>query len=70
MLRLLRFANPLVRALLSSPAHPLLGRRLVVLTYHGHRSGRAFSIPLRYAELHDGGLVALAVDHERKLWWR
>jgi hypothetical protein len=69
-LRLLRPASPLVRALLDSPGHPLLSGRLVVLTYHGHRSGRVFSIPLRYAELSDGRLVALAVDRERKLWWR
>jgi hypothetical protein len=42
----------------------------MVLTYRGHRSGRAFSIPLRYAPMANGRLVALAVDRRRKLWWR
>jgi hypothetical protein len=69
-LRLLRLANPVVRRLLDSPLHPLLSGRLTVLTYHGHRSGRTFSIPVRYAAMSDGRLVALAVDRRRKLWWR
>ena len=69
-LRVLRLANPIVRALLSSPAHPLLSGRLLILSYQGRLSGRTFRIPLRYAETHDGRLVALAVRPERKLWWR
>lgn len=69
-LRVLRLANPIVRALLRSPAHPLLSGRLLILSYQGRLSGRTFRIPLRYAETHDGRLVALAVRPERKLWWR
>jgi hypothetical protein len=69
-LRLLRIANPVVRGVLGSPAHRLLGGALVVLTYHGHRSGRHFRIPLQYAETSEGTIVALAVRPERKLWWR
>ena len=41
-----------------------------MLTYRGRRSGRAFEIPLRYARTDDGGLVVLAVNARRKLWWR
>jgi hypothetical protein len=69
-LRLLRLANPLVRGLLRSPAHGALSGRLLVLEYRGHRSGRTFRIPLRYAETADGTVVAVAVRPERKLWWR
>ena len=69
-LRLLRLANPIVRALLDSPAHRLLSRSLVTVAYHGHRSGRVFRIPLRYAETTDGAVVAVAVRPEGKRWWR
>jgi hypothetical protein len=70
-LRLLRLANPVVRAILRSPAHGLLSGSLAVLEYEGHKSGRTFAIPLRYAETGDGSrLVTVAVDPPRKLWWR
>jgi hypothetical protein len=59
-----------VRRLLASRAHGVLSGRLLVLTYRGHRSGRTFSIPLRYAELPDRRLVTVAVGPSRKLWWR
>ena len=70
-LRLLRLGNPFVRAILRSPAHGVLSRSLAVLEYEGRRSGRTFAIPLRYAETAGGrGLVTVAVDPPRKLWWR
>ncbi|MBA2295246.1 MAG: nitroreductase family deazaflavin-dependent oxidoreductase [Actinobacteria bacterium] len=69
-LRLLRVANPLVRAILRSPAHRLLSGRLVLLAYRGRRTGRTYEIPLRHAETADGRLVAVAVRPEQKLWWR
>lgn len=69
-LRLLRVANPLVRAVLGSRAHHALSGRLVVLEYRGPRTGRTFRIPLRYVETADGGIVAVAVRPERKKWWR
>ena len=69
-LRLLRLANPLVRVVLESRAHPLLSGRLVLLAYRGRKSGREFRIPLRYARTDAGALVAVAVRPERKQWWR
>ena len=69
-LRLLRLANPVVRAVLASPAHRLLSGRLLVLGYRGRRSGKTFRIPLLYAVTKDARLVSLAVGAERKLWWR
>ena len=69
-LRVLRLANPAVRAVLDSPAHRVLSGVLVVVAYRGHRSARAFRIPVRYSEMPDGRIVALAVQPERKLWWR
>jgi hypothetical protein len=69
-LRLLRLGNPFVRGVLRSRAHALLSGSLIVLEYEGRTSGRAFAIPLRYAETDDGRLVALAVEPGRKRWWR
>jgi len=69
-LRLLRLANPVVRAVLGSPVHRLLSGALIVLAYRGHRSGRTFRIPLRYANMPGARIVALAVAPDRKLWWR
>jgi hypothetical protein len=69
-LRLLRPANPVVRAVLRSPAHALLSDRLAILSYVGHRSGVEFQIPVRYAETRDRAFVAIAVRPGRKLWWR
>jgi F420H(2)-dependent quinone reductase len=68
--RVVRLANPLVRAVLRSRWHRMLSDRLLVLTYTGRRSGRRFEIPVRYAETEDGRLVVVAVRPERKLWWR
>jgi len=55
---------------LRSRSHALLSGRLLLLSYRGHRSGRHYEIPLRYAETEDGCLVTVAVDAEAKLWWR
>ncbi len=69
-LRLLRIANPVVRGVLGSPLHRILSGALVVLEYRGRRTGRAYRIPLQYAETARGTIVVLAVQPERKLWWR
>ena len=69
-LRLLRLANPVIRAVLGSPAHRLLSGALIVLAYRGHRSGRTFRIPLQYATMPGDRIVVLAVAPDRKLWWR
>jgi hypothetical protein len=69
-LRVLRLGNPLVRLVLESRAHRLLSGRLVLLSYRGHRSGREYRIPLRYAETPDRRFVALALRPAAKAWWR
>jgi deazaflavin-dependent oxidoreductase (nitroreductase family) len=69
-LRLLRLGNPVVRAVLGSPAHALLSGSLVLLEYVGRRSGTRYRIPVMGAETDDGGIVVLAVAPARKQWWR
>jgi len=61
--------NPVVRALLRSPAHRLLSGKLLLLTYTGRRSGAQHTIPVQYVR--DGEALLVTVGWpERKLWWR
>ena len=64
-----RVVNPVVRAVLRSPAHGLLSGHLALLTVTGRRSGRTFTFPVGYHR--DGDRVTIGVDWpERKRWWR
>jgi hypothetical protein len=64
-----RTANPLLRAMLSSPMHPLLSRGLALITVTGPRSGRRYTFPVGYRQ--DGDTVIVNVGWaERKRWWR
>jgi hypothetical protein len=51
-----RVVNPLVRALLRSPAHRVMSRGVLLLTYTGRRSGRRYTLPVQYARA-DHGLI-------------
>lgn len=42
--------NPLVTWLLHSPLRGLMDRSTLLLTYTGRRSGRAFTLPISYAQ--------------------
>jgi hypothetical protein len=59
----------LVAAILRSPLHRLLDRRLIVLSYTGPRSGRRISLPVAYARDFDD-LVVFVARHDDKRWWR
>lgn len=64
-----RTVNPIVRAVLRSPAHPLLSGHLMLLTVTGRRSGRTFTFPVAYTQ--DGDRLTVTLDWpERKRWWR
>jgi hypothetical protein len=39
-----RVINPLVRLLIHSPLHPLVSRRITLITFTGRLSGRRFTI--------------------------
>jgi len=64
-----RTANPLVKAVLSSPLHPMLSRDLALITVTGRRSGRRYTFPVGYNQ--DGDRIRVNVGWpERKSWWR
>lgn len=69
MLRAIRVFNPIVVAILRSPAHRLLSGALLLLTVTGRRSGRTFTFPVMYAPDGDDLLVFVGM-HEEKQWWR
>ena len=63
-----RVANPAVTAILRSPAHSLVSRRLCVLGYEGRRTGRYYETPVLYRETDDG--VVLLTPMGVTNWWR
>jgi hypothetical protein len=54
---------------LRSRAHRLLSGSLLVLEYEGRTTHRQYAIPVAYAD-DEPRIVALAVNPERKQWWR
>lgn len=69
MLKVIRVFNPLVAAILRSPAHRLVSGALLLLTVTGRRSGRRFTFPVMYAR--DGADILVFVGmHAQKQWWR
>ena len=63
-----RWNRPMV-AILRSPLHWLLSRRLLVVTSRGRVSGRPLAFPVGYVADGDGWLAVVA-EHEHKQWWR
>jgi deazaflavin-dependent oxidoreductase (nitroreductase family) len=64
-----RTANPVIRAVLRSPLHPLLSRRLALITVTGRKTARTFTFPVGYERA--GDTVRIGVGWpERKRWWR
>jgi hypothetical protein len=43
-----RFINPAMNRLLRSPWHGLMSRRIMIVSYHGRKSGRPYQTPVSY----------------------
>lgn len=63
-----RVSNPLVRTVLSSPLHPLLSDKLILITYLGRQSRLRHTLPVMYANC-NGELVVVVGYYQRKKWW-
>lgn len=59
--------NPLVKFLLRSPFHGYWSKSLALVTIKGRRSGRLFTIPVRYV-IDDG--VFRCFTSSSNIWWR
>lgn len=64
-----RTVNPLVRALLRSPAHGLLSGRVALISVTGRRSGRTLTFPVQYRR-QDRHVTITVGAPARKRWWR
>ena len=59
--------NSLVRTILRSPWHGMMSPRLLLLTFTGRKSGKAFTTPIRYVQ--EGETLRLRVLVEYP-WWK
>jgi len=58
--RVLNAVNPVVTAILRSPFHRILSGSLLILTFTGRRTGRAYTFPVGYARV--GETIVLFTD--------
>ncbi len=61
--------NLLVSTIVRSPLHRLLSGTVVLLRYHGRKTGQPYTIPVQYART-DSELVLFAMGAAKKQWWR
>ena len=61
--------NPIVAAILRSPMHVLLSRRMMLLTVRGRRTGKWYTVPVGYVG-QDGRLDVLVANRQARAWWR
>ena len=62
-------ANAVVEAILTSPLHGLLSGKLLLIRYLGTRSGGEFTLPVQFADTHNG-LVVVVGEPDTKTWWQ
>jgi F420H(2)-dependent quinone reductase len=64
-----RSGNRVVARLLRSPLHPMVSRRLTLITVTGRRTRAEHTFPVAYRQEADR-LIIPVVWPQRKLWWR
>ena len=64
-----KIANPFVELILRSPLHGLMSAAVLLITYHGSKSGREYTLPVQYVR--DGNIIFIVPGYaEKKTWWR
>ncbi|MCA9907225.1 MAG: nitroreductase family deazaflavin-dependent oxidoreductase [Anaerolineae bacterium] len=66
-IKFVRWQNPLMKWLLSSPLHFFASRFYMLITVTGRKTGRLYTTPVQYAQ--NGGELVI-VTSERYRWWR
>ncbi len=59
--------NPIVKALLRSPLHGLIGKSIMLITYSGRKSGQVYTIPVNCVRT---GNVFIITSFRHRSWWR
>ncbi len=62
-------ANAIVETVLKSPLHGIMSSKMVLIRYQGSRSGTEHTLPVQYADAHNG-LVVVVGQPDTKTWWR
>jgi hypothetical protein len=60
--KVFRIANRVIRPILASRLHPLLSKRLMLLSYTGAKSGRVYTIPIGYFDWEPGVVLAMSTQ--------
>ena len=64
-----KIANPFVELILRSPLHGLMSAAVLLITYHGSKSGKEYTLPVQYVQ--DGNHIFIVPGYaEKKTWWR
>lgn len=61
------FGNSIMKALINSPLHGILGEGMAVITVTGSITGRLISTPINVAR---EGEVYTAISSRERTWWR
>lgn len=59
------FMNRIMSLLLRSPLHSLVSSQIMLLSFHGRKSGKLYTTPVGY--LREDAKITLFTDHQ---WWR
>jgi len=59
--------NPMMKALLRSPLHGMVSNGIMLITFHGRKSGKVHSTPVNY--LREGNNITVFSRRDR-VWWR
>ena len=62
-------ANAVVETVLKSPLHGIMSGKMALIRYQGTRSGTEYTLPVQYADAHNG-LVVVVGQPDSKTWWR
>ncbi len=59
--------NPIMEGLLRSPLHKLISKQIMLVSYSGRKSGKAYTLPVNYVR--DGDFL-YTVSFKNRTWWR
>ena len=62
-------ANAVIETVLKSPLHGIMSGKMALIRYQGTRSGTEYTLPVQYADAHNG-LVVVVGQPDSKTWWR
>jgi deazaflavin-dependent oxidoreductase (nitroreductase family) len=64
-----KIANPFVRFILRSPFHRMMDASVLLITYQGRKSGKAYTLPVNYVRVEKNIYIVPGMPGQ-KTWWR